>query len=166
MARRRRSARPCGDDAGTTQASGGCTPPGPPTRWSPLRGDCAALRSPQAHGRTRGAACGRSAQTCGRESEVEARGRAPPAALCCSPPRLMAALAECSRHVKHGPQPASRPPPRLRFNGPIGARSLLQCHGVCRDPVQGGRISFMTPCATLFSRPLRMDDTPQENAKN
>ncbi len=34
------------------------------------------------------------------------------------------------------------------------------------EPVQGARISFMTPCATVFSRPLRMDDTPQENAKN
>ncbi len=67
----------CGDGAWTAQASGGCAPPGPATRWSPLRGDCAALRSPRAHGRTRCAFFERSAQTCGRESEGWARWRAP-----------------------------------------------------------------------------------------
>jgi len=47
---------------------------------SSLRADCNALLGVGAHGRTRCAACARSAQTSGRESEYEARrARAAPA---------------------------------------------------------------------------------------
>ena len=79
----------CGDGACTAQASDGRTPPGPATRWSPLRGDCAALRSPRAHGRTRCASCGRSARTCGRESEGWARWRAPRPRPCAARHRVL-----------------------------------------------------------------------------
>ena len=79
----------CSDGAWTAPASGGCAPPGLATRWSPLRGDCAALRSPRAHGRTRCAACGRCAQTCGRESEGWARWRAPRPRPCAARHRVL-----------------------------------------------------------------------------
>ena len=83
----------CGEGVYTTsctaQASGGCAPPAPATRWSPLQGDCAALRRPRAHGRTRCAACGRFAQTCGRESEGWARWRAPRPRPCAARHRVL-----------------------------------------------------------------------------
>jgi len=48
-------------------------PHGPLSSRSALRADCTVLLAAWAHGRTRCAACGRAAQTSGRESEEEAR---------------------------------------------------------------------------------------------
>ncbi len=124
----------CGDGACTTQASYGCAPPGPATRRSPLRSDCAALRSPRAHGRTRSTACGRCAQTCGRESEGWARWRAAPAALCCSPPRLMPAPAGRSRRSQSRPRPGKRNRPHCKSRPGGGAFLLAMPRPLPRDP--------------------------------
>ncbi len=101
-----------------------CTGSGPGPR-SALRADSVVLLGAGAHGQLALRPSGTLRSDRGRESEVEARGRAPPRRLRCAPRPSM---------------------------GP--------------EPVQGTRISFMTSCATLFPRPLRMDDTPHENAKN
>ena len=179
----------CGDGAWTAQASGGCAPPGPATRWSPLRGDCAAQRSPRAHGGTRGAACGRSARTCGRESEGWARWRAPRPRPCaarhrvlCRPRRGAAATRshDLDRAKKHPPSIAS---PTIRNRrSPACHAAVLAARSGCPAPVpapsgdavssatQSARKADRTPgpepvqgtrisCATFFARAQRARTT-------
>jgi len=56
----------------------------------PCGADCAVLLGPGAHGRTPYAACGRSARTAAVSQTTKRACRAPPPALRCSPPRLIA----------------------------------------------------------------------------
>ncbi len=118
---------------------------GPATRWSPLRGDCAALRSPRAHGRTRSTACGRCAQTCGRESEGWARWRAPRPRPCPARHRVL-----CRPPTGRSRRSQSRPRPgkqnRTHCESRSGRRSITQRRG--RTPASRRRFRHAAAAPT------------------
>ena len=126
----------CSDGAWTAPASGGCAPPGPATRWSPLRGDCAALRSPRAHGRTRCASFGRSARTCGREPEGWARWRAPRPWPCAARHRVLCRPRRGAATARsHDLDRAKKHPPLLRVpRSGMGDPLLAMPRCLPRDP--------------------------------
>ncbi len=123
--------------------------PGP---RSALRADCTALLAAGAHGRTRSAAYGRYAQTCGRELDERSALRAPPPLLRCSSRPFIGAdtdagqpgLVATTVGRRRGEDPgrfavASLPwPPRRRFHSE-GAVSI-------RGGNPAPRSGFSQPC--------------------